>query len=154
MYLDLLVSHRVLDYYHSLIETWLLFEHDISRQGAFGELFLCLVEHRRVLLFLRDQLWVLKSRHRVKLLPTCDFARFSVPLHGNLLKPAASRATRVGGRRKRHGVIIAVTVRFLHIDDADVAHLTVVARISRYFIPTIWADQVLAILIGTKLDQR
>ena len=71
--------------------------------------------------------WIFKARHVVEVLPSCYFSRFIVSLHGDLFKTSSSARAYTIAASWTTGechVIIAVTV-IGHINNADVAHLTI-----------------------------
>lgn len=126
----------------------LLLQYEIGRRRVPCKLFLRLGKHRSVLRLLGLQAWVVKSGHSVEILPARDLTRLRISLHCNLLETVLSGGSWV---TKSH-IIVTITTT-LHINDTQVAHLTVsLAVIFRALSIAIIADLRAAVPIRAELE--
>ena len=97
------------------------------------------------------QAWVVKSGHSVEILPARDLTRFRISLHCNLLETVLGGGSWVA---KSHIIVTITTIlTTLHINDTQVAHLTVsLAVIFRALSIAIIADLRAAVPIRAELE--
>ena len=149
LHADLFACCVVLDQDDALFDPRLLFHDDVRWCCGLGKLFLCLVEHSRVLLLLLHKLWVVTSCHCVEVLPARDLTSFRIFFHANLLE--ASTCGRAAMIAEGHATFIIVAVIALHVENTDVAHLAISLWLAWQLAPTVLAHGGLAVAVRANL---
>lgn len=149
LHADLFACCVVLDQDNALLDARLLFHDDVRWSCGLGKLFLCLIEHSRVLLLLLHKLWVITSCHSVEVLPARDLSSLRIFLHANLLE--ASACGRAAMITESHASFIVVAVIVLHVKNTDVAHLAISLRLAWQLAPTVFAHSGLAVAVCANL---
>lgn len=90
---DVFSRCQVLDDHHSLMQSALLFAHNVGRLRQL-HLLLGLVEKILMFLFLALQIGIIHPCHIIELLPARDLTSLVVPSHCNLLESVPTRASR------------------------------------------------------------